>query len=84
MSAEPARPLSEVMDQMERNHREAIAATRGHLASVPQPGATVSRDDLGQLPAPATPGVAEKNLVAKYGRTPTPEVERTVVPEPER
>jgi hypothetical protein len=83
MSAQP-QPLDAVMDQMERNHWTAIEATRSRLAEVPQPGPTVSRDDLGQLPAPATPGVAEKNLVAKYGRTPTPEVERTVVPEPER
>lgn len=86
MSAEPAQhahQFQEVMDQMEKNHRAAIEATRTGLAGIAsQQGKDVGRD-LGQLPVPSTPNFAGKDLVHKYGREATPSVERTPTRQPE-
>lgn len=82
MSAEPARSLQQVMDQLDHNQRSAIDATIARLAEVPQPTPSVGREELGTLPVGATPHQAAKDLVAKYGR-PTPMVERVPEREPQ-
>jgi hypothetical protein len=87
MSAEPAQnahQFQEVMDLMEKNHRDAIASTRtGMLKASAQQGIDVSLDQAGNLPVGASPNCSAKDLVHKYGREASPSAERTPERQPE-